>query len=47
MQMAETLVELGDYTNFIVAAEETEPGDGWEYNYFLDDRRASLALASS
>ena len=44
MQMAETLVELGEYTNFIVAAEETEPGDGWEYNYFLDDLVANPGM---
>ncbi len=44
MQMAETLVELGDYAKFIVAAEETEPGDGWEYNYFLDDLVANPGM---
>ncbi|MEC9354387.1 MAG: clostripain-related cysteine peptidase, partial [Candidatus Thermoplasmatota archaeon] len=44
MQMAETLVELGEYANFIVAAEETEPGDGWEYNYFLDDLVANPGM---
>ena len=35
MQMAEVGYEIKDYVTYIVASEETEPGDGDTYNVFL------------
>ncbi len=35
MQMAEVAYELRDAAKVIVGSEETEPGDGWAYDYFL------------
>jgi hypothetical protein len=36
MQMAEVAYEVKDYVNYVVASEETEPGDGYTYNTWLD-----------
>jgi hypothetical protein len=36
MQMAEVVYELKDSAPVIVGSEETEPGDGWAYDYFLE-----------
>ena len=35
MQMAEVDYELKDAAKIIVGSEETEPGDGWAYDFFL------------
>ncbi|MBI5742930.1 MAG: hypothetical protein HY952_00105 [Elusimicrobia bacterium] len=35
MQMAEVAYELKDAAKITVGSEETEPGDGWAYDYFL------------
>lgn len=35
MQMVEVDYEIKDNVNYIVASEETEPGDGYTYNTFL------------
>ena len=35
MQMAEVAYELKDAARITVGSEETEPGDGWAYDYFL------------
>ncbi len=36
MQMIEIACELKDGARFIVASEETEPGDGWPYHLILE-----------
>ena len=41
MQMAEVVYELRNSAQFIVGSEETEPGDGWDYNAFLTRMTAS------
>jgi len=35
MQMIEVVYELKDKPSIIIGSEETEPGDGWAYDYFL------------
>ena len=35
MAMAEIAYELKDSADYMVGSEETEPGDGWPYDYFL------------
>jgi len=35
MQMAEVAFEVKDYTDIVVASQETEPGDGYPYNAIL------------
>ena len=35
MNMAEVNYEIKDYVDYIVASEETEPGDGYTYDLFL------------
>ena len=35
MQMAEVAYEIKDYTNYVIASEETEPADGYTYDTFL------------
>lgn len=35
MQMVEVGYEIKDYTDYVVASEETEPGDGYTYNTWL------------
>jgi methionine-rich copper-binding protein CopC len=42
MAVAEETFDLYDKTDLIISAEETEPGDGWEYDKFL----AKLAVNS-
>ena len=36
MQMSEVIYELKDSAPVIVGSEETEPGDGWAYDLFLE-----------
>ncbi|OGR44755.1 MAG: hypothetical protein A2X35_05500 [Elusimicrobia bacterium GWA2_61_42] len=36
MQMAEVAYELRDSAPLIIGSEETEPAEGWAYNYFLE-----------
>ncbi len=36
MQMSEVIYELKDSVPVIVGSEETEPGDGWAYDFFLE-----------
>ena len=36
MQMAEVAYELKDFVDYIVAAEEIEPGTGWPYDKFAE-----------
>ncbi|MCR4819681.1 MAG: hypothetical protein K5838_00980 [Elusimicrobiales bacterium] len=36
MQMAEVVYEVKNHVPYIVGSEETEPGDGYTYNTFLD-----------
>ena len=36
MQMIEVAYEVKDYTQYIVASEEVEPGDGYTYNTWLE-----------
>jgi len=31
MQMVEVSYEVADYTKYVLASEESEPGDGWDY----------------
>ncbi len=47
MQMAEVVFELADFTKFVVASEEYEPFDGWEYNYFLQDLVANPSMSAA
>ncbi len=35
MQMAEVAYEIKDYTDYVVASEETEPADGYTYDTYL------------
>ncbi|MGC9070978.1 MAG: clostripain-related cysteine peptidase [Elusimicrobiales bacterium] len=35
MSMAEVIYEIKDYASYIIASEETEPGDGYTYDEFL------------
>jgi hypothetical protein len=37
MGMIEVAYEIKNYADFMVASEETEPGDGWPYDTILDD----------
>jgi len=37
MAMAEIAYQARGDADVMVGSEETEPGDGWEYQYFLDD----------
>lgn len=41
MQMASVDYEIKDYVKYIVGSEETEPGDGYTYNTFLEQVNAS------
>ncbi len=43
MQMAEVAYELKDGAKITVGSEETEPGDGWAYDYFLSRVHANKA----
>jgi len=44
MAMAEVLYEIKDSVTYIVASEETEPGDGNTYNTFLDKIEANPTI---
>ena len=33
--MIEVAYEIKDHANYMIASEETEPGDGWEYDYLF------------
>jgi len=46
MQMAEVDYEIRQYANYIVASEETEPGDGYTYNTFLAPVIAKPTMAA-
>ena len=41
MQMAEVGFEMEEYVDYCVASEETEPGDGWNYETILNNLTAS------
>lgn len=45
MQMLEVVYELKDSVPVIIGSEETEPGDGWAYDYFLKKIHALSSLA--
>ncbi len=44
MQMMEVVYELKDSVPVIIGSEETEPGDGWAYDYFLKKLHAMPSL---
>jgi len=44
MQMAEVDYELLGITDFVVASEEAEPGDGWTYDMFLGSLNSDANL---
>lgn len=44
MQMAEVAYEIKDYVTYIVASEETEPGDGDSYDGFLSKLAANPTM---
>jgi len=44
MQMAEVDYEIKDSADFIVGSEESEPGDGWTYDLFLNKLANEPAL---
>ncbi|MEI7481842.1 MAG: clostripain-related cysteine peptidase [Elusimicrobiota bacterium] len=46
MQMAEVGYEIKDYTDYVVASEETEPGDGYTYNTWLSPLAAKSDMAA-
>jgi len=46
MQMAEVTYEIKDYVEFCVASEETEPGDGYTYDYFLGPLAENPAMGA-
>ncbi|GAB4030896.1 MAG: hypothetical protein Fur0012_07500 [Elusimicrobiota bacterium] len=45
MQMLEVVYELKDSAPVIIGSEETEPGDGWAYDYFLKRIHSLSSLA--
>lgn len=45
MQMIEVVYELRNTPSIIIGSEETEPGDGWAYDYFLKNLINSRDLA--
>ena len=47
MQMVEVGYEIKDYADYIVASEETEPGDGYTYNTWLSPLAAKPAMAGA
>ena len=47
MQMAEVGYEIKDYADYIVASEETEPGDGYTYNTWLGPLAAKPAMTGA
>ena len=46
MQMIEVAYELKDNARFIVASEETEPGDGWPYELVLAPLAQDASISS-
>ncbi|MEW5951807.1 MAG: clostripain-related cysteine peptidase [Elusimicrobiota bacterium] len=46
MQMMEVVYELKDSVPIIVGSEETEPGDGWAYDYFLKKIHSLSSLST-
>ncbi|GEM_PF-2517831 len=46
MGTIETAYELRNYADYIVASEESEPGDGWPYNYFLSELYANPSMSA-
>jgi len=46
MQMAEVSYQLKDYTEYVVGAEETEPGDGYTYNTMLAPLAGNPAMSA-
>ncbi len=46
MQMAEVGYEIKDYADYVVASEETEPGDGYTYNTWLSPLAAKSDMAA-
>ncbi|MFA6003007.1 MAG: clostripain-related cysteine peptidase [Elusimicrobiota bacterium] len=46
MQMAEVGYQIKDYADYIVASEETEPGDGYTYDKFLGPLAAKADMSS-
>jgi len=47
MQMPEVNYEIKDYVDYIVASEETEPGDGYTYNLLLGPLVAKPAMGGA
>ncbi|PIS46774.1 MAG: hypothetical protein COT17_06810, partial [Elusimicrobia bacterium CG08_land_8_20_14_0_20_51_18] len=47
MQMMEVVYELKDSAGIIVGSEETEPGDGWGYEFFLKRLHGSSLSAEN
>ncbi|MBI5243080.1 MAG: hypothetical protein HY922_05250 [Elusimicrobia bacterium] len=46
MQMAEVGYQIKDYTDYIVASEETEPGDGYTYDTVLAPLAANPSMSA-
>jgi Ca2+-binding RTX toxin-like protein/methionine-rich copper-binding protein CopC len=44
--MVEQAWDMRSVADVVVASQELEPGDGWEYHYFLDDLAADPSLNS-
>ena len=47
MQMPEVNYEIKDYVDYIVASEETEPGDGYTYNLMLGPLAAKPTMSAA
>jgi hypothetical protein len=47
MQMVEVGYEIKDYAEYIVASEETEPGDGYTYNTWLSPLAAGPGMPAA
>ncbi|MBI4655178.1 MAG: hypothetical protein HY746_00370 [Elusimicrobia bacterium] len=47
MQMMEVAYEIKDYTDYVVASEETEPADGYTYNTFLGPLAAKPTMTAA
>lgn len=46
MAMAEVIYEVKDSFNYVIASEETEPGDGWNYTSILNKLVANPAMSA-
>lgn len=44
MAMAELVYDLGDHADYVVASQELEPGDGWDYAAFIRLLQADSSL---